>query len=100
MHHARRPVASARPRFPRPVAPFRRPMEALEGRVLFAAGDFDTTFGGGDGAALVNFAPASSDRGTTLVTLPDGKTLVGGSVGDGTNSNDDFGIARLNADGS
>jgi uncharacterized delta-60 repeat protein len=75
-------------------------MEALEGRVLFAAGDFDTTFGGGDGAALVNFAPASSDQGTTLVALPDGKTLVGGSVGDGTNSNDDFGIARLNADGS
>jgi uncharacterized delta-60 repeat protein len=73
-------------------------MEALESRVLFAAGDFDTTFGGGNGAALVHFTP--DDRGTTVATLADGSVLVGGSIGDGTNTNDDWGIAKLKPDGT
>ena len=78
----------------------RRPVEVLENRVLFAAGDFDTTFGGGDGATLVAFAPSSSDYGASIAVLADGKSVVGGSVGNGSNTNDDFGLARLNADGS
>ena len=94
---ARRASASVR-RAAADGAP-RRPLEARESRVLFAAGDFDTTFST-DGAALVNFGAGSSETGTSVVALSDGKVLVGGSVGDGSNTNDVFGVARLNADGS
>jgi uncharacterized delta-60 repeat protein len=73
-------------------------MEALESRVLFAAGDFDTTFGGGDGAALVHFTP--DDRGTTVATLADGSVLVGGSVATVGTPGDDWGIAKLKPDGT
>jgi uncharacterized delta-60 repeat protein len=73
-------------------------MEALESRVLFAAGDFDTTFGGGDGAALVHFTP--DDRGTTVATLADGSVIVGGSVRGSTATEDDWGIAKLKPDGT
>lgn len=75
-------------------------METLEKRVLFAAGDFDTTFGGGDGVALVDFGAGSADYGTTIAALSDGKSIVGGSVGSGNNTDDAFGLSRLNADGS
>src|SRR5688572_10764092 len=101
MHQAPRLRPSMRRRRSVTGAPsHRRPLETLESRVLFAAGDFDLTFGGGDGATLVNFAAGSSDFGTTLAVLGDGKIIVGGSVGNGTGTNDDFGVARLNADGT
>ena len=100
MHQAPRPFASMRSRRRRPVTAPRRPLEALESRVLFAAGDFDLTFGGGDGATLVNFAPGSADFAAALAVLPDGKMIVGGSVGDGSNTDDSFGLTKLNADGS
>ena len=111
MPHAPSPVVSAPSRrlrrgslhrspTARPTATTRRPVEPLEQRVLFAAGDFDTTFGGGDGAALINFGPDSTDFANSVVALPNGQVLVAGSVGDGTNTGDDFGVSRLNADGS
>lgn len=105
-------VVSARPRIVRrgatsrvargaaAASPHRRPMESLENRVLFAAGDFDTTFGGGDGVALVNFGPGSADYATSIIALSDGKSIVGGSIGSGDNTDDAFGLAKLNADGS
>jgi uncharacterized delta-60 repeat protein len=104
MHRTPSPVVSTGSRALRHRSPargvgHRRPLEALEGRVLFAAGDFDTTFGGGDGAALVDFG-GTSDFASSIVPLADGKILVGGSVGNGSNTDDVFGIARLNADGS
>src|SRR5437764_1775594 len=110
MHRSTSPVVSTRPRSPRRgtrsalsstsrvSAPAQRPMEALESRVLFAAGDLDLTFGGGDGAALINFGAGSNDFGSSIVALPGGKSLVGGAVRNG--ANEQFGLARLNADGS
>ena len=104
MHRSPSPVVAPRSRGPRhrlrPIAgpTYRRALEALEGRVLFAAGDFDTTFGG-DGAALADFG-GTSDFATSIIPLAGGKVLVGGSVGNGTNTDDVFGLARLNADGS
>jgi uncharacterized delta-60 repeat protein len=71
----------------------------LESRLMFAVGDLDTTFGGGDGAAVVDLN-GPVDWGSTLATLPGGKMIVGGSVGNGSNTNDVFGLTRLNADGS
>ena len=105
MHRTPSPAAPPRSRGPRhrprrnSRLSHRRPFEALEGRVLFAAGDFDTTFGGGDGAALIDFG-GTSDFASAIVPLAGGKMLVGGSVGNGSNTDDVFGIARLNADGS
>src|SRR5687767_2661865 len=111
MHRIPSPIVSPRPRRARPGASslkagssrvttsHRRPFEPLEGRVLFAAGDFDTTFGGGDGAVTTDFA-TTADAGTALVVQSDGKIIVGGSVGNGTNTEDVFGLTRYNADGS
>jgi uncharacterized delta-60 repeat protein len=59
-----------------------------------AAGDLDPTFGSG-GVATRPFAVAGHARATALVIQPDGKVLVGGSVGQ-TGS---F-VARFNIDGS
>lgn len=71
----------------------------LESRLLFAAGDFDLTFSG-DGAALVDLGFAN-ETASSVVTLPGGKVIVGGSVGSGsTNTDDVFALARLNADGT
>ena len=105
MHPVPSPFASVRPRRPRPDAshrlgrPYRRPLETLESRLLFAAGDFDLTFSG-DGAALVDFGSAN-ETGSSVLTLPGGKVIVGGSVGTtGTNTDDVFALARLNADGT
>ena len=59
---------------------------------------FDTTFSG-DGVATTDFA-GTSDFGSTTIVQPDQKIVVGGSVGNGTNTDDVFGLTRYNPDGS
>jgi len=63
-------------------------------------GTLDPTFSG-DGKAYINFdlGGSNSDRALDAVQLPNGKLLVVGQV-DVTDQGEDFGIVRLNADGS
>ncbi len=56
----------------------------------------DTTLNG-VGRTTVDFA-GQNDAGFSVVVQADGKILVGGAASSGTN--DDFGIVRLNVDGS
>ena len=56
-------------------------------------GSLDSTFGNG-GLVIIDFAQSGFDPGQAVVTLPDGKILVGGSNGA------DFAVVRLNTDGS
>jgi uncharacterized delta-60 repeat protein len=70
----------------------RRPLETLERRVLFAAGDLDTTFG----QSGLAFAGASLfDEANAVVVQPDGKVVMAGSASDDANIGGDFVIARL-----
>src|SRR5688572_11954863 len=62
---------------------FVKPIENLERRTLLSAGDFDPTFGlGGQAGVTVpgfeNPSIAAIDAG------PNGRTIVGGTIGDGT----------------
>src|SRR5687768_3399167 len=105
MHRIPSPIVSPRPRRARPGASnskagssrvtgaYRRAFEQLEGRVLFAAGDFDTTFGG-DGSATADFA-SGADFGSSVVIQGDGNIVVGGTTGDGSNGRDNFALARF-----
>lgn len=63
-------------------------------------GTLDPTFSG-DGKAYINFdlGGNNSDRALDAVQLPDGKLLVIGQV-EVTDQGEDFGIVRLNVDGS
>lgn len=63
-------------------------------------GTLDPTFSG-DGKAYINFdlGGNNSDRALDAVQLPNGKLLVVGQV-EVTDQGDDFGIVRLNTDGS
>lgn len=71
-------------------------VEALETRALLSAGYLDATFGTA-GKALVDFG-GTDDTGNSIHVLPTGQILIAGTVKDA--SGGDFGIARLNADGS
>jgi uncharacterized delta-60 repeat protein len=71
-------------------------LEALESRVLFAAGDLDPTFAGG---IVTRDISPSGDFGFALAVQSDGKVLMGGRAHMGVTGND-FAIARFNADGS
>ena len=75
------------PRAARPV------LDALERRILFAAGDLDTSFGGGDGIVAATIGSTYDS-----VLQPDGKLVVVGLSG-GTGSRTAT-VARFNTDGS
>jgi uncharacterized delta-60 repeat protein len=74
MHHLWRggPFVTTRPLGTRP----RVGVEPLEGRLLFAAGDLDTTFGGGDGVADTDLA----GRVSSIAFTDDGSIVVVGST--------------------
>ena len=69
----------------------------LPNRLYAAAGDPDTTFGGGTGKVTTDFSPGL-DRGTAVAIQPDGKIVVAGIASAGTAGN--FALARYNTDGS
>ena len=79
-------------------------LQPLEPRLLLAAGDFDTTFGGGDGAAVIDFATTGSggsDFARSMAIDPaNGKIILAGTTGGGQNNDDRIALARLNPDGS
>jgi uncharacterized delta-60 repeat protein len=62
--------------------------EPLERRTLFAAGDLDPAFGGGDGIALSGFG--GNEVAYDVALLANGKIVVGATGG----------VVRFNADGS
>lgn len=68
---------------------------------LNSDGTLDTSFGAGTGKTTVAFdlGGTNKDLATAAVIQPDGKILVAGSVATASDG-DDFGIVRLNADGS
>lgn len=72
-------------------------LEQMESRTLLSAGALDTTFGGGTGMVLTDFA-GGLDQAYAMVTLDDGKMLVAGRASNGFDL--DFALARYNADGS
>ena len=55
-------------------------VEALEGRVLMAAGDLDPAFGAG-GRVVTRVPSYAHVAATVVVPLPDGKTLVAADAG-------------------
>jgi uncharacterized delta-60 repeat protein len=71
-------------------------LEALESRVLFAAGDLDPTFAGG---IVTRDISPSGDFGFAVAVQADGKVLMAGRAWMGVTGND-FAIARFNADGT
>jgi uncharacterized delta-60 repeat protein len=79
-----------------------RACELLEARRLLAAGDFDPTFGGGDGGVFVDFAATgtNADFGQAMAVQGDGKIVIAGTTGGGGNTDDRIGLARLNTDGT
>src|SRR5829696_6596620 len=88
------PVVAARPAARR----FRRAMlEALEGRVLMAAGDVDPTFGQ-SGTAAGTFGGTAAVFAAVEV-LGDGKILAAGTrtQSSGVESTSDFLVARYNS---
>jgi uncharacterized delta-60 repeat protein len=60
-------------------------------------GNLDTSFGGGDGIVTTDFG-SGDDFGRAMTIDSSGKILVGGYARNG--SNDDFGLARYNSNGS
>src|ERR1041384_3798656 len=64
--------------------------ELLEQRRLLAAGDMDTSFSG-DGIATLNVGASTAEYGYSLAIQPsDGKIVVAGLTGDGSNTANDF----------
>ena len=57
----------------------RRPIESLEPRVLFAAGDLDPSFG--TGGMVYTSLDREHDRAQRVTVAPDGSTFVAGSNG-------------------
>jgi uncharacterized delta-60 repeat protein len=75
--------------------------EVLEPRWLLAAGDLDPTFGGGDGIATAHF-PGSGvvqDSAEGVAVLPDGRVLLAGTTGNGSNIQDSVALARFTPQG-
>ncbi|HEX8248141.1 MAG TPA: FG-GAP-like repeat-containing protein [Pyrinomonadaceae bacterium] len=62
-------------------------------------GTLDLTFGGGDGIAFVDFN-GRGDLAQTSVLQPNGKIVLAGYVSIVQGADYDYGLARLNADGS
>ncbi len=100
-----RPTGTARRSRKRPDA-LRLGIEAMEDRVLLAAGDLDSTFGVG-GLVTTDFLGPGSDfleqfvsgvRGDSIAIQADGKTVVVGSTRHAAGI--DFAVARYNPDGS
>jgi len=56
------------------------------------SGEFDTTFGGGDGFILTTYPGATQSRGSVVAIQPDRRIVVGGGA---VVSTEDFGIARF-----
>src|SRR5215212_4765155 len=83
-----------------------RPVEPLEHRLLFAAGDFDTSFGGGDGWVDLNdgiFANDGVGQPAAGATLADGSIVVAGEYWRATPSgiaDVDVALVRYKPDGS
>lgn len=86
---------------PRP-SPRRAIVEPLEARCVFAAGDLNPSFGGGDGVTVLDhFAKQLIESGDAFAIQPDGKMLIAGSGTDGFGRFfPDFLLVRLNADGT
>src|SRR5687768_14331276 len=74
-------------------------VEPLESRVMFASGDVDGLFGGGDGVVTQNFF-SRNDFGFSVAVQADQKVVVAGWVTTGTTTGNDVAVMRYNADGS
>jgi uncharacterized delta-60 repeat protein len=73
-------------------------VEALESRVLFAAGDLDSTFGAG---GLVTFDSLNRNEfGNAVAVQSDNKVVVAGTIATATTTGNDVIVARFNVDGS
>src|SRR5688572_11445741 len=74
-------------------------IEPLESRVLFTAGDLDTTFNG-TGKVTLNYFNRN-DLATAVVVQSDGKVIVAGTTATGiTAQGTDVALARYNPDGT
>jgi uncharacterized delta-60 repeat protein len=66
---------------------------------LIADGSLDQTFNG-NGKQVISFHPNGGvDVANAVVVQPDGRLVVGGTIGSGQ-ADTDFGVARLNGDGT
>jgi uncharacterized delta-60 repeat protein len=63
-----------------------------------AAGELDTTFGGGDGLVTTNIA-GEADFGHAVTLQPDGFIVVAGRVSDDGGSGENFGLVRYDTTG-
>ncbi|HEV2296849.1 MAG TPA: PKD domain-containing protein [Tepidisphaeraceae bacterium] len=73
-------------------------VEPLEPRLLFTAGDLDTTFGG-TGSVTLNYF-SRNDLAYAVAVQSDGKVLVAGTTATGTTTGTDVALARHNPDGT
>ncbi|HET7443165.1 MAG TPA: hypothetical protein VFJ57_00760 [Solirubrobacterales bacterium] len=62
-------------------------------------GGLDPSFGGGDGIATVSFGN-DTQAADAVIVEPGGKLLVGGTTYDAATEENQFALARLNADGT
>jgi uncharacterized delta-60 repeat protein len=67
---------------------------------LLPNGSLDTTFGYGGKAAMAFTNNETKDGANALALQPDGKIVLAGYKQYNSSSDDDFGLVRLNADGS
>src|SRR3954471_2343966 len=77
-------------------------IESLEPRQLLAAGDLDPSFGGGDGFAVAAFSGLTTnhDNALAMAVQTDGKIVLAGRSGNGSNTADRVAVARFNTDGT
>src|SRR5256885_4551379 len=73
-------------------------MEPLENRLLLAAGDFDPTFGGGDGGATVDLAVSgnNTDFAAAMAVPSAGKIILARTNGNRSKPNDRIPLAAPN----
>jgi uncharacterized delta-60 repeat protein len=74
--------------------------EPLEGRLLFAAGDLDRTFGNRTGVTPLDLPGSAQDRGNAIAVQADGKYVVAGTAQPSFGAGPVFAVARFNSDGS
>lgn len=67
---------------------------------LNANGTLDGSFAGGQVVVPFDLGGNGGDNGRAVVVQPDGKVVVAGEVERDTTGNNDFGLIRLNADGT
>lgn len=65
-----------------------------------AAGALDSTFGGGEQTVAFNRGGSNSDQGQAVVVQSNGKILVAGTVQRTSSGDQDFGVTRLNTNGT